>query len=120
MQSRKSRRNLYVGAMFLVALAVLAVAQGALERTAAAQGKNAVQAPRFEVDPFWPKPLPNHWVVGSMIGVSVDAQDHVWIVHRTQALNANEAHRRRDCIAESYRRVAAPCDFCATRPTREF
>ncbi|MEK6629859.1 MAG: hypothetical protein AABY89_03875, partial [Acidobacteriota bacterium] len=42
-------------------------------------------APRFEVDPFWPKPLPNHWLLGSSIGVSVDAQDHVWIVHRGAA-----------------------------------
>ena len=33
------------------------------------------QAPRFEVDPMWPKPLPNHWVIGNTIGVSVDAKD---------------------------------------------
>lgn len=46
-------------------------------------------APRFEVDPFWPKPLPNHWILGSTIGVSVDSRDHVWIVHRGAAtLNA--------------------------------
>jgi len=38
-----------------------------------------VQAPRFEVDPLWPKPLPNHWIVGQVTGVSVDAQDHIWI-----------------------------------------
>jgi DNA-binding beta-propeller fold protein YncE len=44
-------------------------------------------APRFEVDPFWPKPLPNHWVLGSAIGVSVDSRDHVWIIHRHQSLN---------------------------------
>ena len=44
-------------------------------------------APRFEVDPFWPKPLPNHWVIGSAIGVSVDSRDHVWIIHRQQSLN---------------------------------
>src|SRR5690349_14980534 len=42
----------------------------------------AKSAPVFEVDPFWPKPLPNNWVIGSTIGVSVDAQDHVWIIHR--------------------------------------
>ena len=47
---------------------------------AAAQA--TVQAPRFEVDPFWPKPLPNGWVLGMTIGVGVDSQDHVWIVHR--------------------------------------
>ena len=33
---------------------------------------SAKQAPIFEVDPFWPKPLPNHWVMGSTIGLSVD------------------------------------------------
>jgi hypothetical protein len=45
-------------------------------------------APRFEVDPLWPKPLPNHWILGSTIGVSVDSRDHVWIIHRNQSLNA--------------------------------
>ena len=54
----------------------------------AAQFGAAGVAPRFEVDPFWPKPLPNHWVLGSTIGVSVDSRDHVWIIHRQQTLNA--------------------------------
>jgi hypothetical protein len=47
-----------------------------------AQTRGAVQAPIFEVDPFWPKPLPNHWVLGASVGVWVDAQDHVWMIHR--------------------------------------
>ena len=34
--------------------------------------------PEYEVDPFWPKPLPNRWVIGQVGGVCVDAQDHVW------------------------------------------
>jgi DNA-binding beta-propeller fold protein YncE len=41
-----------------------------------------VQAPVFEVDPLWPKPLPNHWLLGMTIGVWADDQDHVWIIHR--------------------------------------
>ena len=41
-----------------------------------------MDAPAFEVDPFWPKPLPNHWILGSTIGVGVDSRDHVFIVHR--------------------------------------
>ena len=53
----------------------------------AAQWGAAGVAPRFEVDPLWPKPLPNHWVLGSTIGVSVDSRDHVWIIHRQQSLN---------------------------------
>ena len=47
------------------------------------------QAPIFEVDPFWPKPLPNHWVMGSTIGLSVDDQDHVWVIHRPQSVEDN-------------------------------
>ncbi len=46
------------------------------------QASDAVMAPVFEVDPMWPKPLPNHWILGSAIGVTVDSQDNVWIVHR--------------------------------------
>jgi len=48
-----------------------------------------VNAPYFDVDPFWPKPLPNHWVLGSTIGVSVDADDHVWIIHRPNTVDDN-------------------------------
>jgi len=52
-----------------------------------AQGRGA--APTFKVDPLWPKPLPNHWLFGSITGVTVDAQDHVWVVHRgADSLNA--------------------------------
>jgi hypothetical protein len=31
---------------------------------------------------MWPKPLPNHWVLGQTIGVFADTDDHIWIVHR--------------------------------------
>src|SRR6195256_4569095 len=47
-------------------------------RPAEAQGS----APKYEVDPFWPRPLPNQWVTGSVGGVCTDAQDHVFIVNR--------------------------------------
>jgi DNA-binding beta-propeller fold protein YncE len=59
----------------------------------AAQAKGAVQAPRFEVDPLWPKPLPNKWILGQTIGVSVDAQDHVWIIHRAGSLEPGRGAR---------------------------
>ena len=29
----------------------------------------AAEAPRFKVDPFWPKPLPNNWIFGQAPGV---------------------------------------------------
>ncbi len=84
------RGKLLTGAVFVAALAVLGVAQQALERSAVAQAQGT-QAPRFEVDPLWPQPLPNHWVLGNAIGVWVDDQDVVWIVHRSSAtLDNNE------------------------------
>jgi DNA-binding beta-propeller fold protein YncE len=85
------KRNLYVGAIFLVLLSVLAIASVVLQKQAAVEAAG-VTAPRFEVDPFWPKPLPNHWILGQTIGVSVDAQDHVWIIHRAGSLEPNEVH----------------------------
>ena len=53
------------------------------QRGAAARG--SVAAPAFQVDPMWPKPMPNAWILGSITGVAVDAQDHIWIVHRGAA-----------------------------------
>jgi hypothetical protein len=74
----------------LVVLAVLAVAQAILNRVADAQSKGAAMAPRFEVDPMWPKPMPNHWVLGQTIGVWVDSDDHIWIVHRSSSTLADQ------------------------------
>ncbi|HXH07515.1 MAG TPA: hypothetical protein VNI83_13115 [Vicinamibacterales bacterium] len=78
-------RTVSIAAAFGAALAALGVGQAALDRAAALQAAGAVQAPRFEVDPFWPKPLPNHWLLGMTIGVAVDDRDHVFIVHRGAA-----------------------------------
>src|SRR5919106_216916 len=85
------KRNVYIGSMFIAAIVTLGIGQSALTRRATAQGADKVQVPRFEVDPTFPKPLPNHWYQGMSIGVGVDANDHVWIVHRPDTVNANEA-----------------------------
>ena len=81
-----TKRNLYIGAALLALLVALRAGEILLEKRAAVEAAG-VQAPMFEVDPLWPKPLPNHWLIGSSIGVSVDAQDHVWIIHRAASLN---------------------------------
>jgi DNA-binding beta-propeller fold protein YncE len=47
--------------------------------------QTAAAGPTFQVDPLWPRPLPNGWVLGSVTGVAVDSQDHIWIVHRGAA-----------------------------------
>ena len=86
----RSRINWLAGAALAASIVVLGFGQAWLDRSAVAQGKT-VQAPMFEVDALWPKPLPNHWLMGSTIGIWVDEQDHVWIIHRnTGTLNDNE------------------------------
>jgi len=81
-----SRRTTSLGVALVAAVAVLVAAAIAVERRAEAQSA-AAEAPIFEVDPFWPQPLPNHWVLGSAVGVGVDSRDHVFIIHRQAPLN---------------------------------
>jgi DNA-binding beta-propeller fold protein YncE len=83
------KHNLYIGLAFSTLLIGLGIASTVLEKRAAVEAAG-VQAPRFEVDPMWPKPLPNHWLLGMTIGVSVDAQDHIWIIHRGGSLERME------------------------------
>jgi hypothetical protein len=85
------KRRLLIAAGFLAILAALGLTQAILGKVAQAQAQNKPMAPRFEVDPFWPKPLPNHWLLGNAIGVWADDQDNVWIIHRSSdTLNDNE------------------------------
>ena len=41
-----------------------------------------VAIPKFEVDPWFPKPLPEGWVTGQLSTVSVDAHDHIIVTNR--------------------------------------
>lgn len=72
------KRQQIIGATIIVGIVALAIGQAGLR----ADASQTVQAPRFEVDPMWPRPLPNHWILGSVIGVGVDSRDHVFIIHR--------------------------------------
>lgn len=111
------KRNFYMGAAFLATLAALGVGSRVLDKKSAVQAA-AVQAPKFEVDPMWPKPLPNHWIMGNVIGVSVDSNDHIWIIHRQGSLEAmelygvanppNGARKRQNGVVESECCIPAP------------
>jgi hypothetical protein len=63
-------------------------------------GGNALyaQSPRvttkFQVDPFWPKPVPNDLIMGPGSGACVDKADHVFVIQRTADItksNPNQA-----------------------------
>lgn len=85
------KRRHCIGMMFITVLIGLAIGSSVLQKRAVVEAAG-VQAPRFEVDPMWPKPLPNHWVMGAVIGVSVDASDHIWIIHRAGSLEPKEQY----------------------------
>jgi DNA-binding beta-propeller fold protein YncE len=77
----------------LCALAVVIGLTGLGLKTAAAQaGPSAARAPKFQVDPAWPK-IPNNWQFGQVASVSVDPQDHVWVLQRPGTLNPEEKSR---------------------------
>lgn len=71
--------------MGLLVSGVLCVAR--MVQPALAQDPTALpRIPVYEVDPTWPKPLPNGWGIGPVSGISSDSRDHVWIVHRTETV----------------------------------
>jgi hypothetical protein len=99
----RNRLRLTLGSIGLALLGSLAAAQPQvpdaeipLERRAvASQSSEPVLAelaelPYYLVDPFWPKPLPNNWILGQVSGIDVDANDRVWIVHRPASLSERE------------------------------
>ena len=55
-----------------------------------ASAVHAADAPKFQVDAQWPKPLPHNWIMGQAAGVAVDAQDHIWVVQRPRTLTDDE------------------------------
>ena len=79
-----SKRNFTIGGSLLAAILLLGYGQWLIEPSADAATE---KAPAFEVDPLWPKPLPNHWILGSAIGVGVDSRDHVFVIHRRDSFN---------------------------------
>lgn len=74
-----NRRNILLASGLVSSIVLVGLAQARLEAVASTQ---MVRAPKFEIDPYWPKPLPNQWVYGTVIGVATDPQDNVYIVHR--------------------------------------
>jgi hypothetical protein len=109
------KQNLRIGATFAAALVALGVGSSLLDHHATVSAA-ATQAPRFEVDPMWPKPLPNHWVMGNVIGVSVDAQDHIWIIHRQGSLEAMEDYAAPNPPGAKRKRGVVESDCCVPAP----
>lgn len=63
----------------------------AKDRTGAADRSKAGGPPiRYEIDPSWPKPLPEGWILGQCPGVSIDRFDNIVVCNR-QDITEEEA-----------------------------
>jgi len=80
----------YVTAMIVVLSLSLGVWDSSTNEIRAQAGQQAVDAPKFKIDPFWPNPLPDRWVTGNLGGVCVDAQDHVFTLNRGDLTHKEE------------------------------
>src|SRR5207253_8981285 len=84
---RRSRVWIVIGAIVCAALVGLLLD---VTGSVTAQRPGDGQAPRFQVDPWWPKPLPNRWLMGQAAGVAVDRHDHIWVIQRPKTLTDDE------------------------------
>jgi len=98
------KRNVYTGAGIIALAAVLGMGSVLISKRTVLQA-SSVTAPKFEVDPYWPKPLPNKWVIGQTIGLSADPSDNIWIIHRPGSMEYKETYLTRN---ESECCTAAP------------
>jgi hypothetical protein len=73
--------SVYVAAIIVSSGIALGIWSASSDQAKAAT-EPPLDSPKFEVDPFWPKPFPDLWVTGDVVGTCVDAQDHVFIVNR--------------------------------------
>jgi DNA-binding beta-propeller fold protein YncE len=83
---QKTRVLVRVGVCALLAIAPMLI------HPAVSTAQNG--APKYVLDPSWPKPFPDQWVFGGLGGVCTDAQDHVFILHRQDPLadDLNSGH----------------------------
>ena len=80
-----------IGAVATATVGRGVAAQGPSDQKATA-GRGAASAPAYRVVPLWPQPFrDDSWVLGSITGVAVDGQNHVFVAHRgADSLESNE------------------------------
>ena len=81
----KPIRNLLLAGTIVALGATFGARRATLD---AATKRAAQQAPKFVVDPLWPKPLPSHTLLGSANGVAVDSHDHVFVLNNPNSFTA--------------------------------
>ena len=68
----------------------LALGVCALMAVVTAWSASTTVAPIYRVDPFWPKPLPNKWLIQGVPTMVTDKNDHIWVLNRPRDINPDE------------------------------
>jgi DNA-binding beta-propeller fold protein YncE len=76
----------------LVITLACAATIAALQSRVTGQTAASAKVPTFKVDPSWPQEMPNHWIMGAVTGVFVDAKQHVWVTHLPEVLTEEELY----------------------------
>jgi hypothetical protein len=86
-----AKRKKGPGVAFLTLVTFLIGLDTQVVETAAAQSRTTAksEAPRFEVDPSWPK-IPNGWVFGEVASAATDEQDNVWVLQRSREVRPGQ------------------------------
>ena len=87
-----------MAALAIVVSSAVALIAGAQSRTQGAA------VPVYKVDPLWPKPLPNKWIMQGVPTMVADKDDHIWVLNRPRDINPDESGAamnppRTDCCA---------------------
>ena len=85
-RARLTRALALGGAVVLIAS--LQAQQTAPRATPAGRTPPSRRVPTFAVDPYWPKPLPNHWILGAVAGVAVAVAMDIAAASRLSLLGA--------------------------------
>lgn len=73
------------------AVIALAIGVGCILFVAFARAKSGPATPIYKVDPFWPKPLPNKWIIQGVPDLVVDKDDHIWVMNRPRDIMPDES-----------------------------
>ena len=87
---QQTPRRHFLGGLPALALVAGVFLMGGCEPGGETQAAAPASAAAFEVDPYFPKVLPNDWVLGQVTGIAVDDRDHIWMVHRPGSLTDRE------------------------------
>ena len=76
--------------LLLIVCWVLSSGGAAMQSPVRVPPERTLTAPDYKVDPDWPKPLPNNWIIGMARGLAVDKDNHIWVLHGRNSVNADE------------------------------